>query len=259
MWYNDKKKESFYDMNINYLEFEKGGMNNSNIANFKDYILKKDVLILPNEGEPICSSSLTSKTKEDINSLQKKWFYRFENKIYLVYSKKYKEIGEVKVFFDTTPYIESQIFIVKISLIFILFFVILNYFIGEFIVKKSLKNLEKIKNYSSNLNIESNFYPLLLQGCKNDEIIIVANSLNLSLEKVKKQSDTLKQFITDVSHEFKTPLMEMSSKINLFQKKYEKGLLNLENIPEILEQNKKMILKLNVILEMLFTLTRIEQ
>jgi signal transduction histidine kinase len=61
-----------------------------------------------------------------------------------------------------------------------------------------------------------------LQGCPNDEIIIVANSLNSSLEKIKKQNDTLKQFITDVSHEFKTPLMEMSSKINLFEKKYEK-------------------------------------
>jgi len=52
--------------------------------------------------------------------------------------------------------------------------------------------------------------------------VIVANTLNASLEKIVEQNNTLKQFITDVSHEFKTPLMEMSSKVNLFQKKYEK-------------------------------------
>jgi hypothetical protein len=48
MWYNAQKKESFYDMNMSYSEFAKDGMNQSNIANFKDYILQKDVLILPN-------------------------------------------------------------------------------------------------------------------------------------------------------------------------------------------------------------------
>ncbi len=129
MWYNQQKEESFYDMNMSYSEFAKDGMNQSNIANFKNYILQKDVLILPNAGEPICSSSLTSKTKEDIESLQKKWLYRFEDKTYIVYSQKYEEIGEVKVFFDTTPYMKSQIFIIKISILLIAFFVILNYFI----------------------------------------------------------------------------------------------------------------------------------
>lgn len=259
MWYNEQKKESFYDMNMSYSEFTKDGMNQSNIASFKDYILQKDVLILPNVWEPICSSSLTSKTKEDIESLQKKWLYRFEDKIYIVYSQTYEEIGEVKVFFDTTSYIKSQIFIIKISTVFILFFVILNYFIWEFIVKISLRNLEKIKKYSSQLNLESHFSPLILEWCQNDEIVIVANTLNTSLEKIIEQNDTLKQFITDVSHEFKTPLMEISSKINLFQKKYEKWLLEKEDFPELFEQNTRMVVRLNALLEMLFTLTRIEQ
>jgi signal transduction histidine kinase len=40
------------------------------------------------------------------------------------------------------------------------------------------------------------------------------------LEKIESQATTLKQFTTDMSHEFKTPLMVMSTHIDLIEKKY---------------------------------------
>jgi hypothetical protein len=56
-------------------------------------------------------------------------FYRHEGKTYLIFSKTYPNIGEVKILFDTTPYIKSQIIIVKISILLIVIFSILIYFL----------------------------------------------------------------------------------------------------------------------------------
>jgi signal transduction histidine kinase len=51
----------------------------------------------------------------------------------------------------------------------------------------------------------------------------LANTINQSILKIRKQTQNLKQFITDVSHEFKTPLMVINSKIDLYKKLVEKG------------------------------------
>jgi hydroxymethylpyrimidine/phosphomethylpyrimidine kinase len=129
MWYNDQKKESLYDMNMNYSQYAKN-MDQSNIESFKDYLLQKDVLIIPNNGEEIlCSQTLEEKSHTDLTNLQEKFIYKFGEKYYVVYSQYYKEIGEVKVFFDTTNYIKSQLMILQISLCIIIFAVILNYFL----------------------------------------------------------------------------------------------------------------------------------
>jgi sensor histidine kinase regulating citrate/malate metabolism len=47
-WYTDQKKESMYDMNMNYSMYisEK---TDTNLEAFKKYILQKDTLIIPND------------------------------------------------------------------------------------------------------------------------------------------------------------------------------------------------------------------
>lgn len=259
MWYNDQKKESLYDMNMNYSQYAKN-MDQSNIESFKDYLLQKDVLIIPNNGEKaLCSTSLEEKSHTDLSNLQEKFIYKFGEKYYVVYSQYYKEIGEVKVFFDTTNYVKSQILILQISLCIIICAVILNYFLWEYSVKCALENLEKIKKYSQNIDINAPFEPLKIHSCENDEIKIVADTLNATLSRIKLQNSHLEQFILDVGHELKTPLMEILSQLNLFEKIIEKKWFSPEMGKEMIEKNKKMVLKLNTIIETLFLITRLKE
>jgi len=56
----------------------------------------------------------------------------------------------------------------------------------------------------------------------DDEIHILAKALNTSYDHIDAQTLQLKQFLTDVAHEFKTPLMMMNSRIDLSEKKIQK-------------------------------------
>lgn len=259
IWYNNQKTASLYDMNMSYSKYSKDWMNKTNIESFKDYILTKDVLIIPNKWEIICSSSLTLKSKNNIESLNNKIIYQYDNKIFLIFSKNYSEIWEVKIFFDTTPYINSQLIIIKISLFIIFISVILNFFLWELIVRKSLKNLNLIKEYCQNLDLNKNIKTLQIEGSEDDEIKIVAEKLNNALKKIKTQNDNLKQFIADVSHEFKTPLMALNSKNDLLKAKLEKNIIQNKDLSELFEYNKLYIQKLDKILEVLFLITRLKE
>jgi len=82
--------------------------------------------------------------------------------------------------------------------------------------------------------------------------------LNKSFTHIKKQTSNLKQFITDVSHEFRTPLMVINSQIDLYNKKLEKSKLNKDDTKKLLEKIKDKTAKLNKLLETFFLLSRIE-
>ena len=76
---------------------------------------------------------------------------------------------------------------------------------------------------------------------KNDEINILAEALNNSFGHIESQTTNLKQFITDVSHELKTPLMVINSKIDLYNKKLEKGKITKDDAIALREKIKEEI------------------
>lgn len=86
------------------------------VEEFKQYLLEKDTLIITDHGETVCSNSLEDKIHDDIETIKKSYFYKYNNKIYFIFSQNYEKIGSVKVLFDTTPYIKSQIIIIQISI-----------------------------------------------------------------------------------------------------------------------------------------------
>ena len=257
IWYSDQKEESWYDMNKNYNEIV--GWNKDNIESFKEYILKKDTLIIPNDGwKSICSNWVETKIHNNIDSIKDDLFYSNWEKIFFIYTKVYPEIWEVKVFFDTTSYVKSQIIIIKISLFIILFSLFIFYFLWKKITKYSFRNLEKISKKALELDIEKDFKKLKIIWNKEDEINVLANTINVSFCHIKKQTSNLKQFITDVSHEFKTPLMVINSKIDLYNKKIEKNKLEIWGTEVLLENIKEKTKKLDNLLETFLFLSRVE-
>jgi len=219
LWYEDQKQESLYDMDVNYDAYSKTFSQN-NIEAFKNYILQKDTIIIPPKWELICSSGVSKKLHNDeskLDEIKDSYFYKENWKIYFIFSQNYADIGEVKVLFDTTPYIKSQIIIIKLSLLIILFFLFISYFTWKLFSKYMLKDLRKISKEAQGINID-NFKKIECYGCKEDEIKILANTINSSFEKIQSQTQNLRQFITDVSHEFKTPLMIINSKIDVYHK-----------------------------------------
>ena len=99
--------------------------------------------------------------------------------------------------------------IIKAGVVFIILAFILQFLAGRIISKRLLKNLISISDSVQDININTPAKErIVLQSLpKNDEIKILADALNSSYDKIDTQTDKLKQFITDVSHEFKTPLM----------------------------------------------------
>ena len=286
LWYSDQKQESWYDMNVNYkktlnlnkkVEFTNKQKNLSslsseqikkirekrNIEAFKKYILQKNTIIIPinSNEEFICSNSVSKKVHNNmelIDEIKNSFFYKHNWKIFFIYSKFYPEIWEVKVLFDTTPYVKSQIIIIKISLFIILFSIFLFYFLWKKITKYSLKNLTKIAKKAEELDIEKDFKKLKIIWNPDDEINILASTINNSFSHIKEQTDNLKQFITDVSHEFKTPLMVINSQIDLHNKKIEKNKLNEKDSEKLLENIKEKTKKLDNLLETFLLLSRVE-
>ena len=227
--------------------------------NFKAFLLESDTIIIPEQGEPVCSPGLLQKIHGDIEGVQDTLLYRLDDTIYFIYSRYYEGIGEVKVFFDTTPYITSQKIIIKISLVIISIAFFLQLFIGKIISRIFLRDLKNISKKLQDIDMDAYLEKIQCQGPKDDEIYILAETLNKSFQKIETQTKNLKQFITDVSHEFKTPLMSINSKIDVLEKKsLQKELTEIEekNFYIYLKDHTK---KLNTLLETLFLLSRFEE
>jgi len=259
IWYNQIKKESLYDMNINYNSYTDWMLDNNKEA-FKNYILEKDTIITPvDSDEMICSPWVTAKLHNDpdaVKEVMDSFFYEIDGKTYFVFTKNYNDIWEVSILNDTTDYFNSQIIIIKISAVIIFLFIIFNYFAWRYISRVTLKELKNISNKVCSLDLNDKLPNLNVTWPEDDEIRILWEALNDSFWKIQNQSETQKQFITDVSHEFKTPLMVLNSKIDLYKKAV--SLWKEVDTDKLLWNIKFWIKKLNKLLETMFFISRVQ-
>ncbi len=250
---------SFSDMNLTYKTYVNSDGHMADVEEFKKYLLTQDTIIIPNEGKLLCSPWVSKKIHQDPELIKDKLFYKSKEKTYFIYSKYFPNIGEVKVLFDISPYITSQIIIIKIGLVFIAIVFILQFFAGKYISHWLLRDLKNISENLKKVDINTKHKHIIYNMPENDEIQILATALNRSYDTIESQTQQLKQFLTDVSHEFKTPLMGMSSEIDVLEKKREKKSLKESDIENFFSHARGNIKKLNSLLEALFYLSRVEQ
>lgn len=133
IWYGEQKERSFSEMNTSYTSYLESEGSASDTYEFREYLLDQDTIIIPDMGDLVCSPGVTQKIKEDPEIIKDRFLYRDGEKIYFIYSRYFEGIGDVKLFFDTTPYINSQLIIIKAGLIFIFLAFILQFFAGRYI------------------------------------------------------------------------------------------------------------------------------
>lgn len=260
VWYADQKEMSFSSMNESYKQYLESEGSWEDIAGLKSYLLEKDTIIIPEMWELVCSEWVSKKIHEDPEIVKDKFIYRDGDTLYFIYSKYFQWVGDVKVFFDTTPYITSQIIIIKTWLIFIFIIFLLQFFVWKYISRRLLADLKNISNKVKNVDINSNNKHVICDNMsEDDEIRILAEALNTSYDMIDLQTWKLKQFLTDVSHEFKTPLMVMNSRLDVLEKKSNKNMLSQEDIENFFRLSRQNIKKLNGLLQSLFFVSKVEE
>ena len=260
IWYNDQEEKSFSSMNENYSGYLSSEADQKDIEDFKGYLLTQDTIIIPDEWALICSPWVEKKIKEAPELVSDRYFYRDGETIYIIYSKYFEDIWDVKVLFDTTPYITSQLIIIKIGIIFIFLVFILQFFWGRYISGRLLTDLKSISSslWDIDINTRQTRIPHTHMP-EDDEIRILAEALNTSYDAIEIQTAKLKQFLTDVSHEFKTPLMVMNSRLDVLEKKQLKDALWKDDITDFFTLSRQNIAKLNGLLQSLFFISKIEE
>lgn len=137
-----------------------------------------------------------------------------DNYIMYIIDSKTKEIK----FTHIQQQIHAQERLLRMSLMFILVFSLLTYLLSHIFVKSSFYRVNMLLKYVQWLHIHNLDTKVPLIWPNDDEIQIIANKLQESLDTIKSQTDNLKHFISYASHELKTPLMSMNALMDVGEK-----------------------------------------
>lgn len=162
----------------------------------------------------------------------------------------YKEANNQLLVTNVTQHMAVQKNLIWISMYLMIVFGVIAYLLSLFFVKSSLRKLNILLWFLDNLHIDNLNEKIEITGHPDDEINKVSEKFNEAFEKIHKQTLSLKDFVTNASHELKTPLMSMSTEIDYANKtkKYEEGLINL----------KQQVKWINGLLETLVTISKLE-
>ena len=168
-----------------------------------------------------------------------------DNKFYII--KKFS--NNLFLEYDVDIFVRNQILQIKLWIFLIFIFTFLSFILSKFIFSKLIlkeiyllsKKIEKLDIYKDNY-IENNFY--------DADIKWIVKKTNLLLKKIYENKENLKYFNSQVSHEFKTPLMIITSELEFLQLSW------LEN--NSLEEIQVQIDKLDNLLNSFILLTKID-
>ncbi|MDQ7008842.1 MAG: HAMP domain-containing sensor histidine kinase [Candidatus Gracilibacteria bacterium] len=150
---------------------------------------------------------------------------------------------------ELDEFIEEQLETIELEIFLLFFLTFLSFVLSKILFSKLiLKDIYYISNKLKNTNTDT-IKKLKINNNKDDEINIIVNSINNFIELTNKNTKSLKDFNSQVSHEFKSPLMIISSELEY---------LNLSGKKESYKKIEKQVDKMNNLLESFLLLTKIQ-
>lgn len=138
------------------------------------------------------------------------------------------------ILLDITENVDRQIDLAWLSVIILLVMIGLSYGISRWFVSAGLKDLYKLSDGVASSHIDNLRKKLSMNHLPaDDEINIVADAIDEMKEKIHTQVQSIKDFVSHVSHEFKTPLMVLRSDIELAQKTKDYEKVTQRNIQTV--------------------------
>lgn len=249
-WISDENKDSAKDMQkIANPIFDSGPNNLGSFESKLEYFAKKVIekwgILTTNSGAVYVSSEW------NFSPFPFLWIYQKNDIWYIGYTHIIPGVWVVGVPYDITKHIHEQISLLKISVALLLTFFLIISLVSFSFARASLSPISKIISYIHSFSTNNTLPDFPLSGPKNDEFVIVAETLSDAFKKIQSQSEVLRQFSADAAHEFKTPLMIIRSEIDLAIKsgEYQNGMNN------ILHQ----LSALDAMISTLLAITRIEK
>ncbi len=131
----------------------------------------------------------------------------------------YKTLGPRLITVSIDNHMFLQRLLLRSSFFLIIAFACISYGLSLLFVKSTLAQLHHVIAQIQGKDIIHHFSPIQHDWPADDEIRIVVNTLNTALERIHRDAQTLKNFIAHAAHELKTPLMTMSSLIDVATQK----------------------------------------
>lgn len=196
--------------------------------------------------------------EEEITSI----FFEENNTDYIEQGKKilnkYGYTENMNIRYNKNMYSKSIVVIVcNIIMIICIFLFLLLYY-----SKNIVYIMKKLELFSDGIDkIMDGNYSIMLstnnEGIVNriaNQFNLMARRLELSIEEIKKGREQIKSIVTDISHQFKTPL----SSIKLFNSLMLEDTVDRENQLQFLLRSKEEISKLEWLIKSLIGISRLE-
>lgn len=224
-WYNEEKDEVSNKIDKEYEEI---------LEEYNDENTQKDELIKEvDELDWFSSDSIEFSLYNKIIL----HLYKKEEDFFILYEKNTKFWDFYLPYNVTVEYI-NQLRLIKIWFILLILSTFFSFLLAKFLfIKLALKDIMYISNFLKKINLD-NIKKIDLDLNKNDEIKLVIDSINNFLSVIEKNTKNLKEFNTNVSHEFKTPLMVISSELEYLSisKNNKESYIKIEKQIDILNE-----------------------
>ena len=200
------------------------------------------IFVLLNEEGEIAASSFSE--AYGIANLSAWGFHRHQGKIYFNYPQSYStasgESFKLLIYYDITLFLIGAAAIGAVSILILLVSVIAVYIRGSYLTRKAFGVVDelivKAGNISSqNLNLRLNV------SDSTDELVEIAVTFNNMMDRIEKSYKKQKQFVSDASHELRTPISVIQGYARMLERwgKDDREILQ-ESITAIIKESKNM-------------------